>query len=350
MIIRPVQARDLESLSDLANRTSHGLTTLPKDPPLLAKRIRQSERSFADLDDADPRGQLYLFVMEDPDSQRVIGTSGIVSKVGGFKPFYAFRVDEETQHSETLNCTRTHRVLYLIKEHDGPSEIGSLFLHPDYRGGGNGRLLSLSRFLFMAEFPNLFEKQVIAEMRGVIHDAGDSPFWDALGNHFFGMDYPNADMLSLINKDFIEELMPRHPIYLDLLPAEAQAAVGEVHRNTRPARKLLESEGFRFQQYVDIFEAGPTLHVARDEIRCVRESRVRQVKAVENDLGDDAVACLVCTTSDWFRATTAMVRESESGVRIDRDAAKCLFLDIGQAIRIVETRPNTERQTKLRSE
>jgi arginine N-succinyltransferase len=56
----------------------------------------------------------------------------------------------------------------------------------------------------------------------------------------------------------VAELMPRHPVYVNLLP-ERRAAIGEVHDDTQPARVLLEQEGFRYEGYVDIFDAGPTL-------------------------------------------------------------------------------------------
>ena len=38
-------------------------------------------------------------------------------------------------------------------------------------------------------------------------------------------------------KGFIADLMPKLPIYVNLLSKEAQAVIGEVHDNTRPALK-----------------------------------------------------------------------------------------------------------------
>ena len=49
---------------------------------------------------------------------------------------------------------------------------------------------------------------MIAEMRGVIDDQGRSAFWDAVGKHFFEIDFPKADYLSMVNKKFIADLMP----------------------------------------------------------------------------------------------------------------------------------------------
>ena len=333
MLIRPVEKRDLDQLHELAQRTKYGLTTLPKDRSIFEKRVRQSLRAFEDLHDADPQGQLYLFVMEDTSLSKVVGTCGIVSKVGGFKPFYAFRVETELQISKTLNTQHRHDVLHLLKNHDGPTEIGSLFLHPDYRGGGNGRLLSLSRFLFIAQYPQLFEPEVIAEMRGVVDETGQSPFWEALGVHFFGIDFPHADMLSLINKDFIEELIPRHPVYVDLLPSEAQDSIAQVHQDTVPARRLLENEGFEYQGQVDIFEAGQVLHCQRDEIRVVKTSSVLPIAAIESDLSEDATATLVSTTAGPFRASRGQTIKRDDGLVIERCLADELKVTVGDQIR-----------------
>ena len=84
-----------------------------------------------------------------------------------------------------LDTVQDVETLHLEKIHDGPTEIGSLFLLPEYRGQKRGRLLSLSRFAFMAAHPKRFAEDVIAEMRGVMSEDGQCPFWEAIGKHFF---------------------------------------------------------------------------------------------------------------------------------------------------------------------
>ena len=113
-------------------------------------------------------------------------------------------------------------------------------------------------------------------MRGKLDADSRSPFWEGLGRHFFSMEYSTADYLTGIGqKSFVAELMPRHPVYVNLLPESARAVIGEVHDDTRPARALLEQEGFRYEGYVDIFDAGPTLECFRDNIHAMRQSVVR---------------------------------------------------------------------------
>jgi arginine N-succinyltransferase len=311
IVIRPVQQTDLDALVALASTAGYGLTTLPHDPELLRKRIAKSLRSFRDMGDT-PAGEAYLLVAEETETGRVIGTSGIVSKVGGFQPFYAYRLETSVHESAILGVHKEIQTLHLVAEHNGPSEIGSLFLAPERRRDGSGRVLSLARFLFMAQRPECFDPVVVAELRGVIDEGGHSPFWDALGRHFFDVELPKADYLCMVDKRFIADLMPTHPIYVPLLPEAAQRVIGEVHEQTKPARRLVEAEGFRFASMVDIFDAGPVLTCRLSEIRTVRESRVAKVSSiVDRELGSQA--CLIASASPEFRACQGAVEMTGSG-------------------------------------
>jgi arginine N-succinyltransferase len=340
LIIRPVRESDIQDLLDLTAFTGFGLTTLPRDRKLLAERIDESEQSFRHVAQR-PRGESYLFVMEDTaragkTNHKVVGTCGVTSKVGGFEPFYAYRVQTTTHTSEMLNVSNKIQTLTLVEEHSGPCEIGSLFLHPDYRRDGNGRLLSLSRFLFIAEHRQRFEEQVIAEMRGIIDAHGRSPFWDAVGRHFFEIDFPKADHLSMVNKRFIADLMPRHPLYVTLLPATAQAVIGKVHPDTQPALTLLKSEGFCITDMVDIFEAGPVISARRDEIRTIRESNRAVVAEIVDKI--DAPSFHIFNPHLECRAALAALDVVTSGqVRLARAAADALEVSIGEPVRFAAT-------------
>ncbi len=328
IFIRPVDISDLGPLSALADQTLFGLTTLPRDRELLRERIHESRRSF-ESNTKKPRGETYLFVMEDRRTGRVVGTSGIDAKVGGFEPFYAYQIETTMHESKVLNIRKEIRMLHLLQEHSGPSEIGSLFLSPEYRQRGNGRLLSLFRFIFMAEFRERFESQVIAEMRGVVDENGGSPFWEALGRHFFDVDFPRANYLSMKDKRFIAELMPIHPIYIDLLPEEAQAVIGEVHPNTRPALRMLQKEGFQFSGMVDIFEGGPIMSSPLENIRTVRERARTTVTEITNeDVPSDEL--LLTNADPDFRACVGSIAfVPDGGARINKTTAEALLLKAG---------------------
>lgn len=337
VVVRPVSMEDLDGLAELAGLAGVGLTTLPKDRALLARRIAASEASFRKLIER-PGGESYLFVMEDLDTRRVIGACGIVSKVGGYDPFYGYRIESQLFESKIIGVHKEVPILRLVKDHDGPAETGSLFLHPDWRRGGNGRLLQLVRFLFIAEHPELFETTVISEIRGTLNERGHSPFWDALGRHFFGLDFAEADRLSVINKKFIAELMPDHPIYIPLLPGDAQAVIAKPHADSARAVRNLEAEGFRFAGMVDIFDAGPVVSCPRDEIRTVRESRRVNLAAI-SDRPVDGPEYMIGTTTNDFRACKGCAELTREGARITVACAAALELNVGDPVRIVELAP-----------
>jgi arginine N-succinyltransferase len=338
LVIRPVSINDLDALLALTASTGYGLTTLPADPQFLRKRILKSQRSFESIGDR-PAGETYLLVMEDTATGRVVGTSGVVSKVGGFDPFYAYRIETTVHESKFLGVRKEIQVLHLVAEHNGPCEIGSLFLAPPFRGGSNGRLLSLSRFLFMADHEACFDPVVLAEMRGVVDAEGRSPFWDAVGRHFFHIDYPRADYLSVIDKRFIADLMPKHPIYITLLPPEARAVIGLVHEQTRPALRMLECEGFAWTGMVDMFDAGPTVTCALKDVRIVRESRTASVaEVVDGDLKSEPQV-LTNGRTDFRACTGTLEQTADGGVRIPSSCAKALGVAVGQTVRFSPMRP-----------
>jgi len=344
LVIRPIAIEDLEPLHGLAALTGYGLTTLPRDTKLLRRRIRASIRGFEKLTDDDrPRGETYLFVLEDLPTGRLVGTSGIVAKVGGFDPFYAYRIETSVHESKMLNVRKEIQVLHLVEEHDGPCEVGSLFVAPEIRRGGAGRLLSLCRLLLMAQFPEYFDPVVIAEMRGVVDEHGHSPLWDALGRHFFDIDYPTADYLSMVNKRFIADLMPKHPIYIPLLPVDAQAVIGQVHEQTEPAMKMLQDEGFRRCGLVDIFEGGPVVRCALNEVRSVKESVLAPVAEITEGPIESGPYVLSNGRQD-FRACEGPLQASEAGVRIKMQHAMALRVRVGDMVRYVTPRPHRAKQ------
>ncbi|MBI4962903.1 MAG: arginine N-succinyltransferase [Desulfomonile tiedjei] len=344
-VVRPVNMEDLDRLTELATKAHFGLTSLPKDRDLLQKKIAESVHSFSKSLE-EPKGEIYLFVLEDLDSHAVVGTSCIVSKVGGFQPFYAYRIQSCIHASESLGIRKEIPSLHLVTEHSGPSEIGGLFLAPEYRKHGNGRLLSLFRFLFMTEFSRCFEESVIAEMRGVVDERGFSPFWEALGRHFFDMDYPRADHLSAADKRFIADLMPTCPIYIPLLPKSAQDVIGQVHENTKPALKLLQDEGFALTGMIDIFEAGPIVICRLEHIRIVKESTIDAVAEISSNEAEKAGFIIANTRKD-FRACAGNVEKlSGGGLRIERQAAGALKLKIGDRVRFGPIRPSLSQQER----
>jgi len=337
LIIRPVIMEDLDQFVELAFRAHFGITSLPRHADLLRRRIVESEFSFRKSVDR-PGGELYVFVMEETESRKLVGTSCIFSKVGGFQPFYAYEIQTSVHESKDLGIRRELPTLHLVAEHSGPTEIGGIFLLPEYRKHGNGRLLSLFRFLFMRQHPKRFEQEVIAEMRGVLDDEGRSPFWEALGRLFFGMDYHSADLLSAHDKKFIADLMPTTPIFIPLLPQSAQEVIGEVHHNTRPALRMLEGEGFRFTKMVDIFEGGPVISCELEKIRIVRE----RCSAKIEEITDEPVGApqhIVTNAGLDFRGCMGTVVTGPDGARVGKRIAEALRVKVGDRVVFAPLKP-----------
>ncbi|MEM0515015.1 arginine N-succinyltransferase [Pseudoalteromonas sp. YIC-827] len=288
MVLRPIRQQDYQELLVIAEESGHGFTSLPLNEELLQNKITRSIESFA-KPTAKAGDEGYLFVLEDSETGEIAGTCGIEAAVGLDDAFYHYHLSKVIHSSRTLGVYKAVDILTLCNDYTGATELCTLFLKEKYRQKFNGKLLSKSRFLFINQHRERFADTVIAEMRGVSDEQGSSPFWQWLEEHFFSMDFPTADYLTGIGqKVFIAELMPKYPIYVNLLSKEAQQVVGQVHTNTRPAIELLKSEGFTFNGYVDIFDAGPTVEAKVDNIRTVINSGLRTVVIGESQ-GDNAV-------------------------------------------------------------
>ncbi len=336
LIIRPIRASDYLGLHQIALESGHGFTSLPVNEELLRHKIARSETSFTKSIDK-PFDEGYLMVLEDSETGEVVGTCALEAAVGMMDAFYHYRLGTEVYHSEQIGVRNEVETLTLCHDYTGSAELCSLFLRADYRKNNNGRLLSRSRFLFLAQHANRFGEVVIAEMRGVSDEQGCSPFYTWLQRHFLGIDFAHADYLSgLGQKEFIAEMMPKHAIYVCLLPEAAQKVIGEVHHNTLPALSLLHAEGFRCRGYVDIFDGGPTVECNLTDIRGVRESRLFTVNI--GDMPTSKTNFIISNTllAD-FRATSANVLVSDScdEVTLSASLAKALLVEQGQQIRLL---------------
>ncbi len=345
-IIRPIEEKDLDGLLKLLENSGHGLTSLPRDPAFLEKRIRISERSFLHREDG-PGGEDYLFVMEETFTGRIVGVCAIISKIGGFQPYYFYRLEKTHHESKLINVKNDVTSLHFHFVHNGPAEICSLYLDPEFRNAQNGRFLSLSRFLFMAENRKFFEDEVIAEMRGMVKDSGHSAFWNAVGKHFFKVDFPTADSLYMKNKRFIEELLPKHPIMANLLPKEAQDVIAQVHPNTEPAKKILEQEGFTFSGLVGIFDPGPVLTAQVDNIRAIRESVVGEITEISDKPFKSEDFIIAKTTEDFCCVLGGVAKVKTGGYKISGVAAATLKLRLGERIRFVSFKASGEKKKKV---
>ena len=335
MIIRPIAGADLPALVGLASSTGVGLTTLPPNKEELAKRVEAAVASFAGR--AHKADEIFLFVLEDTTTGQVTGTSGLATAVGLRQPWYSYRVGLVVHASQELGLFTQTPTLFLTNDHTGHTELCSLFLDAAYRRDRNGQLLSKSRLLFLAQHRERFSKKIIAELRGVSDANGKSPFWESLGRHFFSMEFSRADYLTGIGrKSFVAELMPKHPLYSSFLTPEAQDVIGKTHPETLPALHMLEREGFRYEGYVDIFDAGPTVECDVDDVSAVEQSRIFTVRISEVVPPADVVTCLVSNTGIAdYRATIARTCPGADSFTVNAETAAALRVRAGDPVRAV---------------
>jgi arginine N-succinyltransferase len=331
LVVRPAGPDDFDAMMELAILSGRGFTSLPADTPTLRERLAVSALSFAQ--EISPLEAWYTLMLEDTDTGRVEGVASVKAAVGLKRPFFSFRVVNLTQFSSVIGTRFDHTALVLVNECSGWSEVGSLFLRPERRRGGAGGLLAQSRYMLIGAEPQHFAEMVLSELRGWFEDDGGCPFWETVGCKFFRLPFDQADLMSSsTDGQFILDLAPRHPIYVELLPPAAQAGVGKVHREGEAARAMLEREGFRYQSLVDIFDAGPTVACRRDEIRTVRESVRRVVRLAE---AVEAAPALVSRDAvKDFRAVRVPAKVEQTAVILAQDAAAVLGVGEGDIVRV----------------
>ena len=333
--IRAAHGDDFGALYEMAKLTGGGFTNLPADRGTLVGKLARSDTSFARPGD-EQSGDLYVFVLEDPERNLIRGTCQVFGQVGVVQPFYSYHLSTLTQSSPELGKTFRNRMLSLTTDLEGCSEVGGLFLHPEVRSGGWGTLLARSRYLFIKQHRARFGDRTLAELRGVMDEQRNSPFWDGLAGRFFDMSFPEADQFNAIHGTrFIADLMPRTPIYVALLDEAAQAVIGQPHPTGVGALKMLEEEGFVFDRYVDIFDGGPTVTAPTDGIRTVREAAEETV--LETGEGGDQRALLATGKLKDFMACGATVRRvAGEGICVDAEAANLLGIKAGDKVLAVD--------------
>lgn len=335
-IIRPIRADDFSALQQIALESGHGFTSLPLCDDQLSNKIKVAQASVNKADAQHKNGS-YLFVLEDSETKEILGTTGIEAAVGVSSPLYHYRLSTIKQRSTRLGINRSIHTLNLCNDYHGATEICTLFLREAYRNGFAGRLLSKIRFLFMAQHPQRFSSRIIAEMRGVSDQQGNSPFWHWLQAHFFNIEFSEAvHLVGIGDKQFIAELMPVHPIYVSLLSQAAQAVIGQPHDNTVPALRLLQQEGFNHRGYVDLFDAGPTVEAQLNEISSVKNSVLTRVKIADVEGPDNLILCNTQVAN--FRATLsnqAQYNHVNQTLSISPAIAKNLLLQNNDEVRYI---------------
>ena len=339
---------DLPAFERIAAASATGITTLPADSAALRDKLERSAQAFASSDDSSGE-EIYLFVVEDraaPGGPRVVGTSGIAASAGFADRFYSYRNEMVVHASRELASSNRIHTLHLCHDLTGHTLLTSFYIEPAYEHTLAPQLLSRGRLLFIAEFAQAFSDRIAAESPGLSDDNGRCPFWDAVGRRFFDMDYPQVERLTGgRNKAFIAELMPQSPIYVPLLPEQAQWAIGQLHPVAELPFAILLDEGFDTETYVDIFDGGPTVDGRVAMLKSVAGSRRRWLDSVAGATGKTNAPGEGAADGPWhivsntqrhdFRAVLRRVAPAGDALSLDAAAWAGLAVAAGQPLRAV---------------
>nr|WP_298169943.1 arginine/ornithine succinyltransferase subunit alpha [uncultured Pseudomonas sp.] len=340
LVMRPAQMADLAEVQRLAADSPVGVTSLPDDAERLSDKIAASEASFS-AEVSFNGEESYFFVLEDSETGRLVGCSAIVASAGYSEPFYSFRNETFVHNSRELKIHNKIHVLSLCHDLTGNSLLTSFYIERPLVNTEYAELNSRARLLFVAAHPERFADAMVVEIVGYSDESGDSPFWDAVGRNFFDMSYSDAERLSgLKSRTFLAELMPHYPIYVPLLPDAAQEAMGQVHSRAQITFDILMREGFETDNYIDIFDGGPTLHARTSGIRSIAQSRMVPVhvsSGEEREPGKGGRPYLV--SNGLLQDFRAVVAELDwvpgKPVTLSLEAAEALDVGEGSSVRLV---------------
>lgn len=335
LVMRPAQLSDLAEVQRLATNSPIGVTSLPDDAESLRDKIVASEASFT-AEVSFNGEESYFFVLEDTVCCKLVGCSGIVASAGYSEPFYSFRNETFVHASRSLGIHNKIHVLSLCHDLTGKSLLTSFYIDRNLQDSDCAELNSRSRLMFMASHPERFADAVVVEIVGYSDEHSESPFWDAVGRNFFDMSYVEAEHISgLKSRTFLAELMPHYPIYVPLLPDSAQEVMGQVHPSVQVTFDILMREGFETDNYIDIFDGGPSLHARTSGIRSIAQSRLAPVHIAEPAKGGRPY--LVCNGQlQDFRAVLAELDwVPGKPVNLPADVAEALGVGERASVRLV---------------
>jgi len=336
--IRGVMPADEDQLLEVARHLD--TVNLPDDREAIRAIIDLSQKSFGG-EIKDPKKREYVFALVDTARSRVVGTSMIIAQLGRRDaPYIYLDVIDEEKYSETLDKHFCHTLLRIGYSYSGPTELGGLIVHPDCRKVPErlGQMISYVRFLFIATHRQLFREELLAELLPPLEPDGTSHLWEAIGRHFTGLSYAEADFLSKKNKEFIKSLFPDGVVYASLLPADAQAVIGKVGLQTRGVEKMLKRVGFRYAYRIDPFDGGPHFTAPTDEVTLVtRTVRTRVARIQEGGTGAErrALCAVLLDASPFIRARATDLAWTSDGATVDRATAEALGLTEGDPIVIL---------------
>jgi arginine N-succinyltransferase len=375
-LIRRARMDDLATLLKLARMVY--FINLPPEKDIIAEKIRRSHAAFKAAGEgrepglhhgggghgaassngtaagsASAKSPLFMFCIEDTDTGNCLGTSSIISQMGGpGHPNLSLQLRHREFFSRDLQQGVKHTTAQLHLDESGPTEIGGLILQPSMRGHARkiGKQISVVRFHFMGLHRKWVSDRVIAEMMGPITPDGHNTLWEYFGRRFINLTYAEADKFCQYSREFMTSLLPRDEIFLTLLPPEARALIGQVGPDTAPARRMLEELGFRNHDKVDPFDGGPQLEAITDEIPLVKHTRTASFAGTcaAGAATREGFVSVMHDDGDFRALHTGYVEEG-GAIKLPKDAAAALGVSGGVMVGVtaMALSAGKQRQKKL---
>lgn len=345
-VIRRARMDDAPTLLKMAKMVH--FINLPADQEIIVEKIINSRSSFeraagvnrkqitpkrhsgsGGISEKTALADLFMFVLDDTENPGCLGTSQIVSQMGGpGNPNVCFRLEQREKYSESLKFGTKTMVAQIHLDESGPTEIGGLILQPSFRGhpAKLGRFISSVRFHFIGLHRRIFRPTVLAEMMAPITSDGENLIWNALGRRFIPLSYTEADRFCQYSREFMTALLPAGEIQLSILPPEVRMQFGEVGKETVPARRMLEKLGFRYEHFVDPFDGGPYLVAKTEEIPIVRDTRRLELgePVSPQDASGMAVVSVLDKDGEFFAVQSPYRVDRAGRVCVPRDAFETL--------------------------
>lgn len=316
--IHPVASRDVDDLLDMVQRSSGGLSSLQPRREFLLDYIKTSEASFSGKKDLDTPHKYLLGMYHE---ERLIGCAAVKTQIGVESPFINF----------DLIGDGLDQYLVASSRFKGATEVGSLFLHPDYRAFGLGKYLAKVRYLLMAAEPWRFGETIIAELRGICGVQGsplyDYLFKDKLEKTFLEADTEYYDR----NPDALGDIVPIGRVDISRFPLDVRASMAQPHPSGAAALRMLQKEGFIFSGTIDLFDAGPIVHAYRDTIRTIMGRKSGIAAPVDSVSGGAPHLVATGKVAD-FRAVLCPAKSSRGNLLLPDQDFKTLDMRPGESV------------------
>ncbi len=350
-VIRRARMDDAPTLLKLAKMVH--FINLPPDREIITEKITNARASFeraagvnrkqltpkrhsgsGGISEKTALAELFMFVLDDTENPGCLGTSQIVSQMGGpGNPNVCFKLELREKYSESLKFGTKTTVARIHLDESGPTEIGGLILQPSFRGhpAKLGRFISSVRFHFIGLHRKVFRPTVLAEMMAPITTDGENLIWNAIGRRFIPLSYTEADRFCQYSREFMTALLPIGDIQLSILPPEVRMQFGEVGKETVPARRMLEKLGFKYENFVDPFDGGPYLFAKTDEISIVRDTRRLELgePAEKSDAAGLAIVSILDKDGEFFAVQTPYRIDRSGRVGLPKEAFEAINGQVG---------------------